>query len=156
MATAESQVGVLKSTVPVRIVGRRLPGRTWSGRSGIHVGVQRDGEVVGLVPGDMGEAHFDLEVEVEVSENGIDFRGPFVHGRGGERFLYLSWGEVDADGTFTMFRRLKLHLLPLAEQFEAKLATAQRVEAFLELTDTKGRPVAASVRPPWVLWRLAS
>ena len=143
------------STVPVRIVGRRLPGSTWSGRSGIHVGVQRGTEVVGLVPGDMGEAHFDLEIDVEAgAEGAIDFRGPYVHGRGGERFLYLSWGEVDAEGTFTMFRRVKLHLRPLAEQYQAKLPKAKRVEAYLELTDPKGRPVAASVRPPWVTWRL--
>ncbi len=145
------------SAVPLRIVGRRLPGRTWSGRSDIHVGVQRGTEVVGLVPGDMGEAQFDVEIEVEVgAEGAIDFRGAYVHGRGGERFLYLSWGEVDGEGTFTMFRRVKLHLRPLAELFATKLANAKRVEAYLELTDPKGRPVAASVRPPWVTWRIAS
>lgn len=147
------------STVPVRIIGRRLPGRTWSGRSEIHVGVQRGSEVVGFVPGDTGEAHFDLELEVEEVELGgeraVDFRGPYVHGRRGERFIYLSWGEVDGSGQFTMFRRLKLHLGPLTEQFTPDaLLSARRIRAFLELTDTKGRPVAASVRPPWVLWRV--
>jgi len=144
------------STVPVRIVGRRLPGRTWSGRSGIHVGLQRGADVVNVVPGDLGEAHFDLEIEVEAdTELAVDFKGPYVHGRRAERFLYLSWGEVDGDGQFTMFRRLKLHLTPLLEHVtpEALLA-ARRIRAFLELTDTKGRPVAASVRPPWVLWRV--
>ena len=39
-------------------------------------------------------------------EGAIDFGGPFVHGRKGERFLYLSWGAVDPD--FEMFRRAKL------------------------------------------------
>jgi hypothetical protein len=145
------------STVPVRIVGRHLPGRTWSGRSGIHVGVQCGTDVIGLVPGDEGEATIDFEVDVEVDADGAaDFRGPYVHGRRGERFVYLNWCEVDDEGTSTMFRRLKLHLSPLTEQFPAPaLAGARRIQAFLELTDPKGRPVAASVRPPWVLWRLA-
>jgi hypothetical protein len=144
------------STVAVRIIGRRLPGLSWSGRTGIHLGVQRDSEVVGLVPGDLGEAVFDLDVEVAADgEAAVDFKGPFVHGRRAERFLYLAWGEVGEDGAFTMFRRLKLHLTPLVEQFTPPvLLGARRVQAFLELTDTKGRPVAASVRPPWVLWRV--
>jgi hypothetical protein len=145
------------STVPVRIIGRRLPGRSWSGRSGIHIGVQRGSEVVGVLPGDTGEAVFDVEVDVEgdADATGVDFRGPYVHGRRGERFLYLVWGEVDVEGTFTMFRRLKLQLNPLVDEHKATgVLGARRIHAFLELTDTKGRPVAASVRPPWVLWRV--
>jgi hypothetical protein len=142
-------------TVPVRIIGRRLPGLTWSGRSGIHVGVQRGPDVVGVMRGDEGEVTFDLEVELTSDDGTLDFRGPYVHGRRAERFLYLSWGEVDANGTFTMFRRLKLHLSPLTVEFTSEvLLAARRIQAFLELTDPKGRPVAASVRPPWVLWRV--
>jgi hypothetical protein len=142
--------------VPVRITGRRLPGMTWSGRSGIHVGVQKGSDVVCVARGDEGEATFEVEVELpDDAEGRLDFRGPFVHGRRGERFLYLSWGEVDADGIFTMFRRLKLHLSPLVQQFTPEaLRAARRIQAYLELTDPKGRPVSASVRPPWVLWRL--
>jgi hypothetical protein len=144
------------STVPMQIVGRRLPGRTWSGRSGIHIGVQRGSDVVHRLPGDLGEAHFDVEIEVEVdAERAVDFRGPYVHGRRGERFLYLSWGEISEEGDFAMFRRLKLHLSPLLEHSTPEaIMSARRIRAFLELTDTKGRPVAASVRPPWVLWRV--
>jgi hypothetical protein len=140
----------------LRIIGRRLPGEVWSGRTGIHLGVQRGtAEVVNLISGDAGEAVFDLEVEVTRRDEGdLDFKGPFVQGRRGERFVYLSWGEVDATGTFAMFRRLKLHLSPLAEQFPDELATAKRIQAVLELSDTRGRPLAASVRPPWVTWRL--
>ncbi len=56
-----------------------------------------------------------------------------------------------------MFRRLKLHLAPLVEQSPADaLLTADKIQAVLELTDTRGRPLAASVRPPWVTWRVAS
>ena len=70
--------------------------------------------------------------------------------------------EVDDAGEFAMFRRLKLHLAPLTEQSLTRanggqaLARAKRIEAVLELTDPKGRPVAASVRPPWVTWRVTA
>lgn len=37
--------------------------------------------------------------------DGIDIKGPYIQGRPGARFIYLSWGTVDHDGTFTMFRR---------------------------------------------------
>jgi hypothetical protein len=150
--------GVAMAAVQLRIVGRRLPGSCWSGRSGIHVGIQRDAEVVSLVNGDEGEAVFDIDLDIVEGVAGEpDFRGQYVHGRRGERFVYLSWGEVDDVGQFTMFRRLKLHLTPLVEQVEAeKLLSAKKIQAVLELTDTRGRPLAASVRPPWVTWRLVS
>jgi hypothetical protein len=118
--------------------------------------VQRGSEVIGIVRGDEGEATFDIEVELTDDTDGVaDFRGPYVHGRRGVRFVYLCWGEVDTDGAFTMFQRLKLPLSPLIEQFGADAVRgSRRVHAFLELTDPKGRPVAASVRPPWVFWRV--
>jgi hypothetical protein len=121
------------------------------------VGVQRGSEVLGLVNGDAADAIFDIEVDVVADGDGRpDFRGPFVHGRRGERFVYLSWGEVDSEGTFTMFRRLKLHLAPLVNEWAEKVFAAKRIQAVLELTDTRGRPLAASVRPPWVTWRITS
>lgn len=156
LATVSGQVGVEMSTVPVRIIGRRLPGLTWSGRTGIHLGIQRGNEVVGLVRGDEGEATFDIEVELHVDgDGGADFRGPYVHGRRVQRYVYLVWGEVDDEGTFTPFQRVKLPLSPLLEQHGVEaLRNSPRVHAFLELTDPKGRPVVATVRPPWVFWRI--
>jgi hypothetical protein len=161
VSTAESAAagrGVGMVAAQLRIVGRRLPGSSWSGRSGIHVGLQREGEVVNLVNGDEGEAVFDVDLDVVPGDDGVpDFRGDCVRGRRGERFVYLSWGEVDDKGTFTMFRRLKLHLTPLVEQCTAEgVLAARKIQAVLELTDTKGRPLAASVRPPWVTWRLVT
>jgi hypothetical protein len=140
----------------MQIVGRRLPGLTWGGHKGVHLGVQRGTEVIGLVPGLAADAVFDIEVFVEADANGKpDFRGPYVQGRRGERFVYLSWGEVADDGAFTTFRRVKLHLAPLSDQNTvARLLAAERLQAVLELTDPAGRPIAASLRPPWVTWRL--
>jgi hypothetical protein len=155
VATSRGVVGEAMTAVPLRIVGRRLPGSSWSGRTGIHVGVQKGTEVVGLVTGDAADAVFDIDLEVVDTDGVPDFRGPYVQGRRGERFVYLSWGEVDDQGTFAMFRRLKLHLAPLVEQSTPeRVLTAKKIQAVLELTDTRGRPLAASVRPPWVTWRI--
>ena len=37
-------------------------------------------------------------------------RGPYIQGPPGGRFIYLSWGTVDGEGQFEMFRRTKLLL----------------------------------------------
>ncbi len=111
----------------VRIVGQRLPGLRCGGRTGVHVGVQRGREVVALVPGDVTAAVFELTVGVVTGRDGRpDFRGPFVHGRPGERFLYLSWGEVGTAGRFEMFRRAKLHLSALSEDTLRKRSSSER------------------------------
>jgi hypothetical protein len=52
----------------------------------------------------------------------LDFKGSVVHGKRGERFLYLTWGQVH-DGTFDMFRRANLVLNAVDPQLVAR-ATA--------------------------------
>jgi hypothetical protein len=71
-----------------RCVG--LPGIAKPCYEAIYVGVQRKRDVVDLVPGDAPEACWDLQIEVAPGRDGsLDFRGPWVHGKPGERFLYL-------------------------------------------------------------------
>jgi hypothetical protein len=138
----------------VRIVGTNLPGIRFGGREPVHVGVQRRKEVVDLVPGDAAEAVFDFDVDVV---DGPDFRGPYVHGKRGQRFLYLSWGYAsDGGGTdFEMFRRAKLHLSAIDDGLVGEAAAGGGVlEGRLSLTDGRGGPRCASVRPPLVEWRV--
>lgn len=141
-------------TLAVRIVGERLPGLRFGDAQAVHVGVQRRAEVVDLVAGDADRAVFGFAVDVvDAPGGGRDFRGPFVHGRRGERFLYLSWGDVDPEGTFTMFRRAKLHLADIADEtLQAALAGGATLQATLDLTDGAGGPRCATVRPPTVRW----
>jgi hypothetical protein len=73
-----------------------------------------------------------------------DFRGPAVHGKRGARFVYLTWGNIDEDGTFTMFRRAKLMLADLEPAFVGK----SHVVATVHLTDEHGGPRCARLRPP--------
>jgi hypothetical protein len=96
-----------------------------------------------LVRGDAVEAIFEFEAGVK----GGKFVGPYVHGRGGQRFIYLSWGEV-VGNDFKMFRRAKLHV----DHLDAPGAEGRVIEARLSLTDCKGHPLCASVTPPLVSW----
>jgi hypothetical protein len=163
---ARQPTELLLSSVTIRIQGYELPGLRCAGLPGpakpayeaVHVGVQRRREVVDLVPGDAAEARWDLQVEVAPGrDGGLDFRGPWVHGKPGERFLYLSWGELGSEGQFSMFRRAKLWLGTIGtEQLQQAIETGAVVEGRLSLTGRRGGPLCASVRPPLITWSLAT
>ena len=135
----------------IRIVGERLPGRTFEEHTNVHVGVQRGDEVVQQQPADAPSVKFAFGIVLRETDDGLDFRSPFVHGKPGERFLYLSWGDVDADtAAFTMFRRAKLLLSALPQGLVTP--TTGTLEGYLTLTDAKGGPLCAAVRPPAINW----
>jgi uncharacterized protein DUF5990 len=146
--------------VDVQVVGIELPGRTCADPrpdglvyENVHVGVQRRQEVVDVVRGDAPTAVWSLTVEPNFRDGALDFRGPFVQGRRGDRFLYLSWGSVDASGHFEMFRRAKLMLDPVTpELVQAADRAGNRLVATLGLTDGDGMPRCAAVRPPVITW----
>jgi hypothetical protein len=148
-------------SVEIRIEGFDLPGRVcgasanFPGYENIHVGIQRRNkrdELLGLIAGDAPSAVWTLDCEVAASSTGIDIKGPYIQGRPGERFVYLSWGAVDRGGGFNLFRRAKLWLDSIdADVIDAALRS-QRLVARLRLTDAKGHPVCAAVRPPLVEW----
>ena len=122
----------------------------------VHVGIQRGREVIDRVPGDAREAVFTFEVEVKPAKDGhLDFRGPFVHGTSGDRFLYLSWGSLETDGTLQMFRRAKLKFNTIdPADIERAVNTGALLEGRLPLTDKWGCPICATVRPPTLQWRV--
>ena len=61
----------------------------------------------------------------------------------GTRFIYLSWGTVDHDETFTMFRRAKLWLDCVNPAVAAAAERSGLLVGELGLTDTKGHPLCA-------------
>jgi hypothetical protein len=125
--------------------GRDLPVRNCAGHSVVSVGIQRGRDVVEVHAGDSTSARWVVDVtEVPGPDEAVDVRGPYVHGRPGARFLYLSWDGVDADGERAMFRRAKLMLDP-ALLTDAAGAT---LVADLRLTMADGSPLCAAVRPP--------
>ncbi|CCK25209.1 hypothetical protein BN159_0830 [Streptomyces davaonensis JCM 4913] len=146
----------------IRIDAVDLPGRTCPAPDGaeaeyrdIHVAVQRRDRPADLLdpqPGDAASASWTLECDTPASATGIDVRGPYVQGRPGERFVYLSWGSVDENGTFTMFRRAKLMLDAVPAGILEAAARAGLLVGRLGLTDAHGMPLCARVVPPRVTW----
>ena len=87
-----------------------------------------------------------------LSPDGVDLKGPYIQGPPGGRFIYLSWGTVDDTQTFTLFRRAKLSFDAIPQ---AVIDSAQRLGMLvgrLGLTDAKGNPLCAAVRPPVIEW----
>jgi Family of unknown function (DUF5990) len=143
--------------VQIRIEGSDLPGRSchaapnFPGYENIHVAVQKRGkpnELLGLTPGDAKSVEWTFDCDVQ----GVDIKGPYIQGRPGDRFIYLSWGSVDDDGTFLMFRRAKLMLDAVDPSVIAKAQRSGQLVARLRLTDGKGQPLCAAVRPPTIEW----
>ena len=140
----------------LQIVGTTLPGRdcgangNFPGYTNIHVGLQRKNkpaELLDLHPGDAAQAIWTVDCTVD----GADVRGPYIQGPPGGRFIYLSWGAVD-DGVFNMFRRAKLMLEDVPADVLESAAESGLLIGTLALTDAKGQPLCASVRPPQITW----
>jgi hypothetical protein len=143
--------------VQIRIVGTKLPGRdcgpgdNFPGYSNIHVGVQRKNrpdELLDVQPGDATRAVWTLDCSI----NAADVRGPYIQGPPGGRFIYLNWGGVTAAGQFTMFRRAKLMLSDVPADVLDSAAASGTLVGSLGLTDAKGHPLCARVRPPQIRW----
>jgi hypothetical protein len=148
----------------IRIEAYDLPGRSCGpsperpeGHHGIEVGVQRKnrpGELMGRVSADVESVTWELEA-APVSSDPTDFRGPYISGPPGDRFIYLSWGVVEKPGSFEMFRRAKI----MFDGVPIEVMTAAQASGILigrlGLTDQKGNPTCAAVRPPLIEWTTA-
>ncbi len=135
----------------LEIRGHHLPGRHWhlDGEpcDNVHVGVQVGREPYGLVRADSERASWTVPVEVLERDGDIDYRGRAVQGRRGARFVYLTWGNVGGDGSFTMFRRAKL-MLAVLRPLLSKAGSDGRVVADVHLTDECGGPRCARLAAP--------
>jgi hypothetical protein len=109
--------------------------------------------VTDLVPGDAPTARWVFEIVVRDDTTAIAFGGPFVRGNRGDRDIGLAWGDMPGDGTFHLFRGAKLRLGDIApDMITTAERTALALQARLGLTDSKGHPRCASVRPPHIIW----
>jgi hypothetical protein len=152
--------------VLIRIEGHDLPGVTCGpgpdypgGHHNVHVAVQgRKGQqdLHGIVRGDARSAEWELDSKLVFARGGVDLRGSQIAGTPGHRFIYLSWGVVDETGSFTMFRRAKLWLDAVPGETMTAAVEHDLLVGRLGLTDEKGRPVCASIRPPRIQWSSGS
>jgi hypothetical protein len=148
--------------VLLRIVGRDLPGTSCGpgpdypdGHPNIHVAVQRrnkPGELWSMVRGDAAVAEWELECTATENASGVDLKGPYLQGGPGARFVYLSWGVVDDAGAFALFRRAKLMLDGVPPAVLGAAVASGVLIGRLGLTDEKGNPRCAAVRPPLIEW----
>jgi hypothetical protein len=153
--------------VLIRIEGTDLPGNSCGpsperpgGHRGIQVGVQRrnkPGELLSVTAGDAPAATWTLDAVVSPSPDGApDLKGPHIQGPPGGRFIYLNWGTVDGSGEFTMFRRAKLWLNAVPPEVLSSAVELGALVGRVGLTDGKGNPICASIRPPLIDWSAAA
>jgi Family of unknown function (DUF5990)/Domain of unknown function (DUF5655) len=119
--------------------GLAVPGRRW--------------QAAEAVPGDAGSARWQVEVKIRRGGGGIDFGGPFVKGDRTDRSLGLAWGEVPGDGTFRLFRGVKIRLVDVDPGIvEGAMRPGHQLVARVRLTDARGNPICARIRPPDIAW----
>ncbi|MFE7184223.1 DUF5990 family protein [Streptomyces erythrochromogenes] len=144
----------------LRIDASDLPGPAYTPSGAppyrnVHVAVQRrdrPAELLDPQPGDAPSATWTLECTAVATPAGTDVKGPYVQGRPGSRFVYLSWNAVDEAGTFTMFRRAKLMLGAIPEPVLDAAVRSGLLVGRLGLTDACGAPLCAGVVPPRIVW----
>lgn len=159
-------------TLTVLIEGCDLPGLTCRPEPGgqvhqnIHVALTGPGTdrpalvvpggrwlAIEPVPGDAPSARWEVPVTVRRGADGFDFTGPFVRGDRTDRHLGLAWGDVPGDGTLRLFRGAKLRLVDIDPAIiEQAIRPGRRLVARIRLTDARGNPVCARVRPPALTW----
>ncbi len=146
----------------IRIEGFDLPGRVCGpgpdypeGHENVHVAVQgrkSKQDLYGLVAADVASAAWELECVIASPPPSADLRGPQVQGPPDKRFIYLTWGVVDDRGVFTMFRRAKLWLNAVPAAVMVSTLDRGLLVGRLGLSDDKGWPICAGLRPPRIEW----
>jgi len=105
------------------------------------------------VPGDAEAARWQFTVTVRRDDEGYDFTGPFVRGARDDCNLGLVWGDVPGDGTLRLFRGAKLRLIDVPPGVIAEaMRPGHLLVARVRLTDAKGNPVCARLRPSNLAW----
>lgn len=121
----------------------------------MHVAIQRRNrpdELLGLTPGDAPSASWTISCDAVPVASGFDLQGPYIQGRPGARFIYLSWGSVDDANEFRLFRRAKPWLDGVPAEVLTRAVAQGLLVGRLSLTDRKGNPLCAAVRPPLIIW----
>jgi hypothetical protein len=121
---------------------------------GVLFGLQSKGEVDDPVPA-VETTDFDTVIEIRTDGSGVDFFGAHVHGRRGDRFLYLSWGLPDQTEPFVMFARAKIKLVTIpTDLLDQCLEHNGQLVVEVEATNTKGQPSSGTIKPHDSAWRM--
>ena len=140
--------------ITIEIVCDDLPP---SGEGTLLLGIQRDNEVIEAVSTDPKKVLFKPTLRARRNPDGsVNFLGPFAQGPKAERFVYLNWMTAKAGVLTGMMGRIKLHLNHIKWASVKKAAEASKpIRVKLALTNAKGKPVMASVRPDAANWEMS-
>jgi hypothetical protein len=142
--------------IVIEIVCTNLPGEEWEGHSTLRLGIQRDDEIIEAASAGLKRVVFRPELRARRNTDGsANFLGAFAHGPRTERFIYLVWAIVQGKQLVRMVGRVKLHLNHIKWASVEKAAGGRKpIRVTLALTNAKGKPVMASVRPDVAKWEL--
>ena len=122
---------------------------------GVLFGLQSKSGVDDPVPA-TASTTFHTEIHVRTSRDSVDFAGHHVHGRRGDRFIYLSWGLPDQTEPFVMFARAKIKLAHIPpDLLERAHEHGQALRAEVQATNAKGQPASGTINPPAIQWSIA-
>lgn len=98
------------------------------------------------------EFHTAIDI-LRTANSGVDFAGEHVHGRRGDRFIYLAWGLPDPTEPFVMFARAKIKLDSIpADLLDVSVKSGQPLIAELQATNPRGQPASGTIKPPSIDW----
>jgi Family of unknown function (DUF5990) len=139
--------------ITVEIVCTELPG---TGATSLHLGIQRDDVITDVASADSKRIVFKAVLRARPNADGsVNFLGSFAQGPKSERFIYLNWVTANGKVLTGMVGRIKLHLNHIKWAAVEKAAKANKaIRVKLALTNAKGNPVMASVRPNLAQWEL--
>ena len=139
--------------ITVEIVCTELP-RT--GATSLHLGIQRGQEITDVASADSKRIVFKPVLRARRNADGcVNFLGPFAQGPKSERFIYLNWVTANGQLLTGMVGRIKLHLNHIKwAAVERAAAGSKPLRVTLALTNAKGKPVMASVRPDVAQWEV--
>ena len=143
----------MKSTFHICLHCYNFPKNRFDGSNDIYVGVQQKKEVVMDTSIASETKDFIIPIQVKPNKEGQpNFSGEFVHGKVGDRFVYLVWynkNGIEKAG----FRRAKIKLAPITwKQIERSIQEDEPINAKVNLTDHKGGPVCATLKPTNLEW----
>lgn len=137
----------------LQLVCTHFPDLPYEGRENVFLGIQHKKEILAETPASATEKTFHLQLKVSKGKTGApNFTGPYVFGKTGDKFLYLVW-FIKVKTQNEGFRRAKIKLQDLSwEQIQNAIARKYPIRAKLTLTDAKGGPICASIKPPFIEW----
>lgn len=141
--------------IPIKLIVHccNMPGRVFREWTDVRLGIQKGKEVVDEAEADR-PATFIAEVRVarNASTGAPNFLGPYAHGTPADRFLYLSWSGVGAEGR-KMFRRAKIPLREISwDRLRNALERSGELEITLDMTDRDGGPGCATLKQEGAAW----